>query len=310
GQQNISGHWYLFDGVTGAMKTGLQWIGSQNKTVYYAGNGQMQYGQKNLAGHWYYFNPGTGAMATGITYLPDQHKTVYYAANGQMQYGQQQINGAWYYFEEGSGAMVRGLKAIPSQGKIVYYGNDGKMKYGTFREGRITYYADNVSGAIHGVYNDAQVIAQRPELPTGCEITAVTMMLRYAGVNVSKTQLADEMPRSSNPDYGFIGNPYSIYGNWVAPGGVAPVINRHLGHSQIMTGASLQAIKDKLLLENHLVVVWFANINGFGTHTVTLTGYNNDTIYYNNPWTARKESMSLGTFYYHWNKDAQRAISY
>ena len=136
------------------------------------------------------------------------------------------------------------------------------------------------------------------------------MMLRYAGVNVSKTQLADEMPRSSNPDYGFIGNPYSIYGNWVAPGGVAPVINRHLGHSQIMTGASLQAIKDKLLLENHLVVVWFANINGFGTHTVTLTGYNNDTIYYNNPWTARKESMSLGTFYYHWNKDAQRAISY
>ena len=58
------------------------------------------------------------------------------------------------------------------------------------------------------------------------------------------------------------------------------------------------------------MVVWFANINGFGTQTVTLTGYNNDTIYYNNPWTARKESMSLGTFYYHWNKDAQRAISY
>lgn len=51
------------------------------------------------------------------------------------------------------------------------------------------------------------LISQRPELPNGCEITAVTMMLQYAGAKVDKMQLAREMPRSSNPEYGYIGQP-------------------------------------------------------------------------------------------------------
>ncbi len=42
------------------------------------------------------------------------------------------------------------------------------------------------------------VIAQRPQLPTGCEITATAMMLRYSGAAVTKTALAREMPRSKN----------------------------------------------------------------------------------------------------------------
>ena len=34
-------------------------------------------------------------------------------------------------------------------------------------------------------------IAQNPELPTGCEITSLTMVLNYLGYNVSKTYMAD-----------------------------------------------------------------------------------------------------------------------
>ena len=308
-QQEIAGHWYLFDRGSGAMKTGFQRL-DDGRTVYYASNGQMLYYQQKIAGHWYLFDKWTGAMKVGFQKL-DDGRTVYYASNGQMQYGQQKINGYWYLFNKWTGAMQTGLQYIADQHKTVFYGNDGRMKYGTFRVGRVTYYADNDAGAIHGVYHDADVIAQLPELPTGCEITAVAIMLRYAGVNVSKTQLANEMPRSNDPNKGFVGNPFNAYGygNWVAPGGVAPVISKHLGHSQIMTGASMQAIQDKLL-HGHLVVVWLANYNGFGTHSVTLTGYNNGTLYYNNPWTARKESISVNAFYTHWNKDARRAISY
>ena len=50
GQQRINGHWYLFDN-NGHYKTGFQWIPEQHKTVYYARNGQMQYGQQRINGH-------------------------------------------------------------------------------------------------------------------------------------------------------------------------------------------------------------------------------------------------------------------
>lgn len=168
-------------------------------------------------------------------------------------------------------------------------------------------YDDN--GNIVAVFNNAEVISQLPELPTGCEITAVTMMLRYAGYNVNKIQLANEMPRSNNGDYGFVGNPFSYSGWWIFPTGIAPVVRHYVGHADIMTGASLQSIKDHLI-NGHLVVVWVANVNGFVNHALALTGFDSNNLFYNNPWTGRKESMSIGTFYQHWNADRQRAISY
>lgn len=167
----------------------------------------------------------------------------------------------------------------------------------------------DAAGRIIGAINNAEVICQNPELPTGCEMTAVTMMLRYAGVNINKFQVANETPRSSNGNFGFVGNPYSVTGWWVFPTGIAPVVQRHLGTSQVMTGASLAAIQDKLNI-GHLVVVWMANMNGFVNHAIALTGYNANGFFYNNPWTGRKEAMSYGEFYGHWNADAQRALSY
>lgn len=168
-------------------------------------------------------------------------------------------------------------------------------------------YDDN--GNIVAVFNNAEVISQLPELPTGCEITAVTMMLRYAGYNVNKIQLANEMPRSNNGDYGFVGNPFSYSGWWIFPTGIAPVVRHYVGHADILTGASLQTIKNHLI-NGHLVVVWVANVNGFVNHALALTGFDSNNLFYNNPWTGRKESMTIGDFYSHWNADRQRAISY
>jgi bifunctional autolysin len=179
---------------------------------------------------------------------------------------------------------------------------------GAQTEGRkTTTYNDN--GQIVAVYNDAEVISQLPELPTGCEITAVTMMLRYAGYDVNKVQLANIMPRSNNGDYGFVGNPFSPSGWWIFPTGIAPVVDRFVGHHEIMTGASMQRIQDKLK-QGHLVVAWVANVNGFVNHALALTGYDASHLFYNNPWTGRKEGMTYGEFYQHWNADKQRAISY
>ena len=191
---------------------------------------------------------------------------------------------------------------------VDFTSNGVSINSGAQTTGLKTLYYDAM-GNIVGAFNNAEVICQNPELPTGCEMTAVTMMLRYAGVNINKFQVANETPRSSNGDYGFVGNPYSVTGWWVFPTGIAPVVQRHLGASQVMTGASLAAIQEKLNI-GHLVVVWVANMNGFVNHAITLTGYNASGFFYNNPWTGRKEAMSYGEFYGHWNADAQRALSY
>lgn len=195
-----------------------------------------------------------------------------------------------------------------SNGNLYYINDQGTLQTGNFTVDRATYYSD-ANGAISGVFNNAEVISQRPELPTGCEMTAVTMMLRYAGVNINKLQVANETPRSNNGNYGFVGNPYSTTGWWVYPTGIAPVVNRHLGHSEVMTGASLSAIQQKLL-NRHLVVIWVANMDGFVNHALALTGYNGSGFNYNDPWTGQKAWMSYGDFYSHWNADAQRALSY
>ncbi|WP_304676141.1 GH25 family lysozyme [uncultured Lactobacillus sp.] len=214
------------------------------------------------------------------------------------------------YYQAGNYVWLRQPRANGQYGYLV--GRVNGQPWGTFgktvQDGRksTTY---NEQGQIIAVHNDANVISQRPELPTGCEATAVAMMLQYAGHNVSKTQVANEMPRSNDGNRGFVGNPYSTSGWWVFPTGISPVVDKYIGHHEIMTGASMQRIQNKLR-DGHLVVAWVANVDGFVNHTLALTGYDSKRLYYNDPWTGSKGSMSYAEFYQHWNADKQRALSY
>ena len=68
-------------------------------------------------------------------------------------------------------------------------------------------------------------ILQEPELPTGCEITSLTIVLNYLGYDVDKMTMANEyLPKGeigkTHPDVAFIGNPTSPY----AYGANAPVL--------------------------------------------------------------------------------------
>ena len=214
------------------------------------------------------------------------------------------------YYQAGNYVWLRQPRANGQYGYLV--GRVNGQPWGTFgktvQDGRksTTY---NEQGQVIAVHNDANVISQRPELPTGCEATAVAMMLQYAGHNVSKTQVANEMPRSNDGNRGFVGNPYSTSGWWVFPTGISPVVDKYIGHHEIMTGASMQRIQNKLR-DGHLVVAWVANVDGFVNHTLALTGYDSKRLYYNDPWTGSKGSMSYAEFYQHWNADKQRALSY
>ena len=60
---------------------------------------------------------------------------------------------------------------------------------------------------------DASQDMQLPELPTGCEATAAGTLMRKNGIYVTKTQVADAMPRSAWDFVNcFLGDPYSEKG--------------------------------------------------------------------------------------------------
>ena len=60
---------------------------------------------------------------------------------------------------------------------------------------------------------DASQDMQLPELPSGCEATAASTLMRKNGIYVTKMQVADAMPRSSWDFVNcFIGDPYSKKG--------------------------------------------------------------------------------------------------
>ena len=75
-----------------------------------------------------------------------------------------------------------------------------------------------VEGAVTGqnAYIPTEMIMQNPELPTGCEITSLTILLRHIGYDADKLDMADNyLPkgeyRASDFKEVFVGNPRSTY---------------------------------------------------------------------------------------------------
>ena len=167
------------------------------------------------------------------------------------------------------------------------------------------------------IIEDFPLILQMPELPTGCEITAMTMALQYYGYDVDKTTMAAEyLPTvPANLYYGedgrfygsdlrkyFVGNPFTQAGYICGTEAILTAANAYLQE----VGSSMRAVDKsgalpeelyKLLSEDTPVVVWItigmANRNtpqGWYTendtyvdwstndHGAVLIGYSEDTV--------------------------------
>lgn len=113
---------------------------------------------------------------------------------------------------------------------------------------------------------DMEIVLQNPELPTGCEITSLTMVLNYLGFGVTKTELVDgyltcKEPGTATFKEAFIGSPYdsSSYGCF------APVIidtaNKYLNSNNSgrivknLTGSDFDFLL-KEVASNHPVIIW------------------------------------------------------
>lgn len=209
--------------------------------------------------------------------------------------------------------MQTGFVTFKVKGKSTYkyYDKKGRLKKGNFKVNRVKYKSTKKNGAIYYVNNIVKPICQKPELPTGCEITSWTIMARYAGIKITKMQAAKIMPQSDDPNKGFVGSPYISYGSGlvVYPNGLKKMTIKYLGSYENMTGCSIYRIKKKLR-NKHLVMVWVRNLDGFNSHTIVLTGYDRTSFYYIDPWIGTKRKFIYDYFKSIWELNSKRAMSY
>ena len=156
---------------------------------------------------------------------------------------------------------------------------------------------------------DVPAISQLPELPTGCEITAVAIMLNGYGIYANKITLANNMPYHGwDPNQGYVGNPYTYSGWTIYPPALMNLVKSYAGSATNLTGCSYSTLR-AFLDQGKPVVVW-TTMHGFTVHAICLTGYDSSGWYYNDPWTGGKNVwMSQSAFNSTWGSQSWRALS-
>lgn len=124
--------------------------------------------------------------------------------------------------------------------------------------------------------SDFECVYQMPELPTGCEITAMEMVLQYYGFDIDKVTMAnDYMPTISydtrwndesvtdknDMNNYFIGDPETVYGYIAGTGAIQIAANDYLEDENSdleaydITGASFSQLYN--YIDNNIpVVIW------------------------------------------------------
>lgn len=170
---------------------------------------------------------------------------------------------------------------------------------------------------------NVEYISQYPELPTGCEITSLAMVLNYCGYDVDKIELVERyMVYRSSDSTGFDGSPYSINGSAMWPPALAATATNFLkDHYDERTGIDVSGAEFAELLQyigdGVPVIVWvnegfapFINYDGtilwhdekeyrsyWGEHCVVLIGFdlNKEIVYIENPQIG-EESINIKIF--------------
>lgn len=189
-------------------------------------------------------------------------------------------------------------------------------------------------------------ISQYPELPRGCEVTSLAMLLNSAGVNVDKMVLAENIKRDNtpqtvrngqiyfgNPNDGFVGSMYSFnqpgYGVYHEP--IAELAESYLpGRIKDLTDSSFDELKLYLSngspvwvitnstykkLDNSQFETWTTPTGKvsitYNEHSVLLTGYDGQYVYFDDPLTGEKNKKApIKDFEESWVQMGRQAISY
>jgi uncharacterized protein YvpB len=184
-------------------------------------------------------------------------------------------------------------------------------------------------------------IKQLPELPRGCEVTSLAMMIQQAGVNVSKMELAKEVRKvpfktnglKGNPHDGFVGNMYTFSqpGLGVYNEPIQELAEKYLPYRVVnLTGYDFSYIYKMLDKGMPVWVItnsWFSHLPSsqfmtwqtssgplkitYREHSVLVTGYDDNYIYINDPlYHKANRAVKKAGFIAAWNQMGKQAISY
>ncbi|KAB3531166.1 hypothetical protein F8153_05720 [Alkaliphilus serpentinus] len=193
---------------------------------------------------------------------------------------------------------------------------------------------------------EVPLIQQYPQLPRGCEVTSLAMLLQYAGIDVDKMTLAREILKDptpfkringktyfGNPNDGFVGDMYSLKnpGYGVYHGPILKLLEEYMpGQTVNLTGRSfgdlLYFVNKEIPvwvitntrykeLENNQFQVWETPTGPvkitYRQHAVIITGYDEKYIYINDPlYNGANRKINRSNFEAAWIQMGQQAVSY
>ncbi len=168
------------------------------------------------------------------------------------------------------------------------------------------------------------LIQQNPQLPSGCEVTALSMALAYYQVNVNKTKLAAEMPYDhtpiktdsngsiktwGDPEVGFVGDPYNV-GITINPNPLKEVLDKHRKGGIPLYGKNFSVIED-YVKKGKPTLVWFTITHEMPTHRtwetpkgktifaprplhcIVVTGVDSNYVYFNDSESSKGKNMKV-----------------
>lgn len=196
------------------------------------------------------------------------------------------------------------------------------------------------------IIENIPLILQNPELPRGCEVTSLAMLLSYLGVTTDKLELADKVTKDNtpyeikngkvyfgNPNDGFVGDIKNKlnrgFGVYHEP--IYRLLKEYLPNNAIdLTGADFKFIE--YFLHNKTPVWVIINTtfkrlpeNSFLTwitpsgeikityyeHSVLLTGYDENNVYFNDPLDKNQnKSAPKKEFIDAWVQMGSQGVSY
>ncbi|WP_071393780.1 C39 family peptidase [Bacillus tuaregi] len=193
---------------------------------------------------------------------------------------------------------------------------------------------------------DAPIIKQMPELPRGCEVTSLAMLLQHAGVQVDKMTLAEQIKKEpstyrkengviyfGHPNDGFVGDMYSYHnpGLGVYHKPINNLAEQYLpGQIVDFTGADFHEVKVHLSDNRPVWVIintaysrlpdsrfqtWQTPSGPvkitYKEHSVLVTGYDKQYVYFNDPLTGEKNKKApITEFEDSWVQMGKQAITY
>ncbi|MDR0999601.1 MAG: C39 family peptidase [Clostridiales bacterium] len=178
----------------------------------------------------------------------------------------------------------------------------------------------------------APLILQMPELARGCEVTSLAMLINYLGVSATKQELADKIQKTDardDPNKGFVGNMFTFdemgYGVYHAP--IYDLLSQYAPTAVDLSGCDFEVIDYYLDLG---IPVWVI-VNSkyaplpdeefdtwqlqdgdikitYREHSVLVTGYDADNIYFNDPLGERAKT-DYGDFEAAWVQMGKQAVT-